>query len=150
MFVSKEIIHKLKSQANKVQATLTKTMLADNGKASIIANGGKGPGGEDPKLNTITDSELNKTQPPSKLSAYQQDYLSDDHKMSSDNKGGTKRGRRKDGGNMYGSDPEEDDNQLELLVKQLEMDVLRLTQRVISLEKSFPNEISQMKEILTS
>ena len=85
-------------------------MLADNGKASIIANGGKPPGGEDPKLNTITDSEVNKTQPPSKLSAYQQDYLSDDHKMSSENKGGNKRGRGRDGGNMFGSDPEEEDN----------------------------------------
>ena len=41
---------------------------------------------------------------------------------------------------MYGSDPEEED-QLEILVKQMEMDVLRLTQRVITLEKSFPNEI---------
>ena len=70
MFVSKEIIHKLKSQSNKVQANLTKTMLADTGKAQIVANGGKPPGGEDPKFNTITDSELNKTQPPSKLSTY--------------------------------------------------------------------------------
>jgi hypothetical protein len=36
---------------------------------------------------------------------------------------------------MYGSDPEEED-QVELLAKQLEMDVLRLTQRVTNLEKS--------------
>lgn len=67
MFVSKEIIHKLKSQANKVQATLTKTMLADNGKGSIIANGGKPA--DDPKSTLNIDSEM-KTQPPSKLSAY--------------------------------------------------------------------------------
>jgi hypothetical protein len=35
---------------------------------------------------------------------------------------------------MYGSDPEEED-QLEILVKQMEMDVRRLTQRVNTLEK---------------
>ena len=71
MFVSKEIIHKLKSQSNKVQATLTKTMLADTGKGSIIANGGKPA--DDPKSTINVDSELNKTIPaPSKMSTYQQ------------------------------------------------------------------------------
>lgn len=94
-----------------MQANLTKTMLADNGKAQIVANGGKPPGGEEPKLHTITDSELNKSQPPSKLTTYQQDFLSDDHKLSSDHKKGkgTKRGRGTEGANMYGSEPEEDD-----------------------------------------
>lgn len=126
-------------------------MLGDNGKAQIVANGGKPPGGEEPKFHTITDSELNKTQPPSKLSTYQQDFLSDDHKVSSDHKNtkGNKRGRGRDDANMFGSDPDEDD-QLEILVKQMEMDVLRLTQRVITLEKSFPIEIIHMKEVLTS
>jgi hypothetical protein len=61
MFVSKDIIHKLKSQANKVQATLTKNMLADNGKGTIIANGGKPPAGEDPKSTLNMDSEAIKT-----------------------------------------------------------------------------------------
>jgi hypothetical protein len=37
--------------------------------------------------------------------------------------------------NMYGSDPEEED-QVELLAKQLEMDVLRLMQRVSNLERA--------------
>ncbi len=54
-----------------MQANLTKQMLADNGRASIIANGGK-PSGEDPlakKKSTIDiDNELNRSLPPSKLS----------------------------------------------------------------------------------
>lgn len=51
---------------------------------------------------------------------------------------------------MYGSDADEEDDQLEILVKQMEMDVLRLTQRVTTLEKSVPTELSHMKEVLVS
>ena len=51
---------------------------------------------------------------------------------------------------MYGSDPDEEEDLVELLAKQLEMDVLRLTQRVTNLEKSQPMEIAHMKEVIVS
>lgn len=120
-------------------------MLADTGKGSIIANGGKPPG-EDPlskKKSTIDmDIEFNKSLPPSKLSQYQQDFLSDDHKPISgiDHKNKSPSKARKDKGemNLYGSDPDEED-EIELLCKQMEVDILRLTQRVNQLETSFPS-----------